>query len=88
MKFGFNVPVRGPGADPVGMTEIARRAESLGYDYIAVTDHISVPRNINSRYPYTENGMVPDLVLNPYGYPKRMTVAQFLEILLLIFLLI
>ena len=53
MKFGFNVPVRGPGADPVGMTEIARRAESLGYDYIAVTDHIAVPRNINSRYPYT-----------------------------------
>ena len=59
MKFGFNVPVRGPGADPVGMTEIARRAESLGYDYIAVTDHIAVPRHINSRYPYTENGMFP-----------------------------
>ncbi len=59
MKFGFNVPVRGPGSDPVGMTEIARRAESLGYDYIAVTDHIAVPRHINSRYPYTENGMFP-----------------------------
>ena len=59
MKFGFNVPVRGPGADPVGMTEIAHRAESLGYDYISVTDHIAVPRHIDSRYPYTEDGMFP-----------------------------
>ena len=38
MKFGFNVPVRGPGADREGMHEIARHAELLNYDYIAVTD--------------------------------------------------
>ena len=29
--------------------------------------------------PYTEDGMIPDMILNPYGYPKRMTCAQFLE---------
>ena len=62
MKFGFNVPVRGPGADRKGMHEIARRAELLNYDYIAVTDHIAVPRNIDSRYPYTEDGMFPGRV--------------------------
>ena len=59
MKIGFNVPVRGPGADPAGMTEIARRAETSGYDYIAVTDHVAVPRNIQSLYPYTEDGKFP-----------------------------
>ena len=62
MKFGFNVPVRGPGADRKGMHEIACRAELLNYDYIAVTDHIAVPRNIDSRYPYTEDGMFPGRV--------------------------
>ncbi len=59
MKIGFNVPVRGPGADPNGMTQIARRAEDAGYDYIAVTDHVAVPRNIQSVYPYTEDGVFP-----------------------------
>ena len=32
--------------------------------------------------PYSEDGIVPDLLLTPYGYPSRMTVNQFLEILL------
>lgn len=31
--------------------------------------------------PYTEDGLVPDILLTPYGYPSRMTVNQFLEIL-------
>ena len=75
MKFGFNVPVRGPGADPAGMTKIARRAESLGYDYISVTDHIAVPRNIDSRYPYTEDGMFPG---RAGEYLEPLTLMGFL----------
>lgn len=47
MKFGFNVPVHGPGA------------EAAGYDFIAVTDHIAVPRKIESRYPYSADGSWP-----------------------------
>lgn len=31
--------------------------------------------------PYTEDGIIPDIVLDPGSYPKRMTVAQFIEIL-------
>lgn len=31
--------------------------------------------------PYTKDGIVPDLVVNPYGYSKRMTVGGLLEIL-------
>ena len=56
MKFGFNVPVHGPEANPVGIATIVGSAEKSGYDYIAVTDHIAVPRRIETRYPYTEDG--------------------------------
>ncbi len=59
MKFGFTVPVRGPGANPEGMIEIGNAAESHGYSFIAVNDHIVVPRDINSLYPYTDDGAWP-----------------------------
>ena len=31
--------------------------------------------------PYTKDGIIPDLVVNPYAYTKRMTVGGLLEIL-------
>lgn len=29
--------------------------------------------------PYTKDGIVPDIIINPGGFPKRMTVAQLME---------
>ncbi|XP_044758846.1 DNA-directed RNA polymerase I subunit RPA2 [Coccinella septempunctata] len=31
--------------------------------------------------PFSETGMVPDIIFNPHGFPSRMTVAMMIEVL-------
>lgn len=56
MRFGVNVLSRGPMATQQGYLEVAAEAERLGFDFISVNDHIVVPGDIDSRYPYSEEG--------------------------------
>ncbi len=59
MKYGFTLPGRGPLATPERLGSIARKGEELGFDALLTGDHILVPRNIASTYPYTESGEFP-----------------------------
>jgi probable F420-dependent oxidoreductase len=42
--------------DPDSIAAIATQAEELGFDYVTVSDHIVVPTDIASRYPYNDSG--------------------------------
>ena len=59
MDFGFSIPGRGPLATREGILALASRGEELGFACLGVPDHIVVPRNIDSRYPYSPTGSFP-----------------------------
>ena len=59
MKYGFTIPNRGPLADPDSLVTAVRLAEELGFHSISTGDHIVIPRNIASRYPYSSSGQFP-----------------------------
>ena len=59
MKFGFNAPTAGPLCAPGELARIAIAGETLGFDYLTVSDHVVIPTDIASRYPYTESGEFP-----------------------------
>lgn len=56
MDFGFGIPMRGPLANIESISEIATSGEALGFNIVTVSDHVVVPRNIASIYPYNEDG--------------------------------
>lgn len=59
MKYGFSIPHRGPMSNRQDIIGLAQRGEALGFTYAAVSDHILVPRDIESRYPYSDTGEFP-----------------------------
>ncbi|MFN0146561.1 MAG: TIGR03619 family F420-dependent LLM class oxidoreductase [Dehalococcoidia bacterium] len=62
MKFGvlagnFGTFGEDPGVD--GSIKVAEEAERLGFDSVWVHDHIIMPSNVESKYPYNETGASP-----------------------------
>jgi probable F420-dependent oxidoreductase len=56
MQIGFNLPVSGPMASPEVIANIAQLGESLGFDYLTLTDHIALPDTSTPGYPYSTTG--------------------------------
>jgi probable F420-dependent oxidoreductase len=59
VQIGFNAPTSGQLINPDSLTRIITEGEALGFDYVTISDHIMVPRNLESKYPYTDTGEFP-----------------------------
>lgn len=78
MKYGAFLPHIGPLANGDVMTNIrttAQNAEALGFDSVWTGDHIVIPVDIASRYPYTATGSFPMSPKAPLLEP--LTVLSF-----------
>ncbi|MBI4234103.1 MAG: LLM class F420-dependent oxidoreductase [Chloroflexi bacterium] len=69
MHFGVIAPNMGAIASPESLTRIAQETEALGFDVFWVSDHLILPRELRSRYPYSSSGAFPlgpeDNILEP-----------------------
>lgn len=45
------------GAEPKAWNRLARVAEEVGFDWVAVSDHVVYPSYLTSKYPYTPDGV-------------------------------
>ena len=76
MEFGFGVPSRGPLASLENIVALAQKGEELGFDIITVSDHIVVPNEIDSIYPYNDTG---EFTSSQSGeYMEQLTTIAYL----------
>jgi probable F420-dependent oxidoreductase len=59
MEFGLHLPHIGPMATRDGVLGMARAADAAGIDSLWASDHIVVPRDYASAYPYLPSGKMP-----------------------------
>jgi len=72
----LSLPSRGPTATRQNLRTLAQHAEALGMDSVWVSDHIIVPRRIDSFYPYDPAGRFPTAPEQTYLEP--LTALTFL----------
>ena len=76
MEFGFGAPSRGPLASRENLVALAQKGEELGFDILSVSDHVVVPNDIDSIYPYNETG---EFVSSVSGeYMEQLTTLAYL----------
>ena len=76
MGFGCVFPNRGAMATPANLARFAERAEALGYDTVWFSDHIVIPTDVKSFYPYDPSGRMPFNPAEPYWEP--LTVMSYI----------
>ena len=66
----------GPTASPESLRTLARQAEALGFNAVWFADHIVIPRQVQSVYPYDADGASPFDPDQPFYEP--LSVLNFL----------
>jgi probable F420-dependent oxidoreductase len=59
MKFGIAFANTGPFAEPAAAVEFARAAEEAGFESLWTVEHVVVPSDYGSAYPYSPSGKMP-----------------------------
>lgn len=59
MKFGIMFANVGPYGLPEGATLLAQGAEQAGFESLWTVEHVVVPKQYNSVYPYSHDGKMP-----------------------------
>jgi len=66
MRIGVKVPSSGPLPGRLGIGEMAAELEAAGFESLWVSDHIVLPEEIESRYPFAEDGRATWATDTPY----------------------
>jgi probable F420-dependent oxidoreductase len=69
LPIGCTLPSSGAAADPAALGALAQTAEELGYDAVWISDHVVVPEEIRSSYPYSVDGRFVTQPVQPYLEP-------------------
>lgn len=59
MRYGFYLPTRGPLSNRRDLARLVTAAEKAGLHSVMIADHIAVPVQSQSTYPYTADGVFP-----------------------------
>ena len=84
MKIDVSIPHYGRPIDAEGLTEMAIKAEDMGFDSVWVTDHIIVPHVVPDRpnIPYRQDMLEPMALLTHLGaVTKRVNIGTSVVIL-------
>ena len=69
ISFGCSLPSRGSMASPENLVALSHRAEDLAFSSVWVSDHIILPREVASFYPYASDGVATFTPDEPYYEP-------------------
>ena len=69
ITFGCSVPTRGSMASPEILKKLTLAAEAAGFDSVWVSDHLILPRSVESFYPYGKDGIATFLPDDDYYEP-------------------
>ena len=76
MKYGIMLPSRGELALPENIIPIAKKADELGFSVMMFPDHIVLPNEVDSPYPYSQSGIFPATDTNEAT--EQLTMLAFL----------